>query len=151
MKKVILSLSLIVVFLIYIIYRNTSPGAPVPAPVNTPVEPVQLPPISNDNNSSSASKSLYKDGSYTGQVADAIYGNLQVKAIIKNGQITDVQFLQYPNDRPTSQEISQMSMPKLKTEAIQVQSSNVDVVSGATQTSEAFNKSLASALAQAKN
>ena len=42
-------------------------------------------------------------------------------------------------------------MPKLKAEAVQAQSSKVDIVSGATQTSEAFRETLAYALAQAKN
>jgi len=41
-------------------------------------------------------------------------------------------------------------MPSLKQEAIQTQSAQVDIVSGATQTSQAFIQSLASALTKAK-
>ena len=73
-----------------------------------------------------------------------------MKAVIQNGKITDVQFLQYPNDNGHSARVSSFSMPALKQEAIAAQSANVDVVSGATQTSEAFRQSLADALAQAK-
>ncbi len=91
----------------------------------------------------------YKDGSYTGKVADAIYGDYQVKAIITDGKISDIQFLIYPNDRRTSIEINQESMPLLKQEAIINQSSEVDIVSGATQSSIAFKESLQSALDQA--
>lgn len=98
--------------------------------------------------SSSASKT-YKDGSYTGSVADAFYGNIQVRAVIQGGKITDVKFLQYPNDQGNSVAINQQAMPYLKQEALQAQSANVDGVSGATDTSIAFKQSLSSALQQA--
>lgn len=97
-----------------------------------------------------ASIGRYKDGVYTGSVADAFYGNVQVQVTVSGGKITDVVFLQYPNDRSTSVEINQQAMPYLKQEAIQVQNSQVDTVSGASQTSRAFRESLASALSQAK-
>ena len=95
-------------------------------------------------------RGLYADGSYTGTAADAYYGLVQVKAIIANGKIADVQFLQYPNDHSTSQEINSQAMPLLTQEAIQAQSANVSGVSGATETSIAFKQSLASALILAK-
>jgi len=91
----------------------------------------------------------YKDGSYTGKVADAFYGDYQVKAIILNGKISDIQFLVYPADRRTSIEINQESMPLLKQEAIVSQDAAVDIISGATQSSIAFKESLQSALDQA--
>ena len=96
------------------------------------------------------STSLYKDGSYTGSVADAQWGYIQVKAIIQHGKITDVQFLQYPNERDRSVMINSYADPQLTSEAIQAQSANVDIVSGATDTSEAFMQSLSDALSQAK-
>lgn len=99
---------------------------------------------------SSTSGSLYKDGSYTGSVADAQWGNIQVKAVIQNGRITDVQFLQYPNERNRSVMINDYADPQLTNEAIQAQSVNVDVITGATDTSEAFMQSLSDALSQAK-
>ena len=92
----------------------------------------------------------YKDGEYTGESVDAFYGNVQVVAVVRGGRITDVKFLDYPKDRSTSLEISNQAMPLLKTEAIAAQKANVDIISGATQTSEGFIKSLASALAKAK-
>ncbi len=101
--------------------------------------------------SSVMTRGIYKNGDYTGNIADAYYGNVQVKAIVSGGKITDVQFLDYPNDRQNSIRINTYAMPILKSEAIKVQSAKVDVVSGATATSEAFQESLASALAQAKN
>lgn len=100
---------------------------------------------------SAASGSVYKDGTYTGNVTDAFYGNIQVKATISGGKITDVVFLQYPNDRDDSISINNAAMPQLKQEAITVQNANVDTVSGATQTSQAFIQSLQSALDKAKS
>jgi uncharacterized protein with FMN-binding domain len=94
--------------------------------------------------------SLYKDGSYTGSVADAQWGNIQVKAIIQNGKIKDVQFLQAPNDRNRSIRINDSADPQLTSEAIQAQSAQVDIVTGATDTSNAFIESLSDALSQAK-
>jgi uncharacterized protein with FMN-binding domain len=91
----------------------------------------------------------YKDGSYTGSVADAFYGNIQVQVVISGGKISDVIFLQYPNDRGTSIEINSQAMPMLKQEAIQAQSANVIGVTGATASSDAFIQSLQSALSQA--
>jgi|SRR6185437_410655 len=93
----------------------------------------------------------YKDGTYTGSAADAFYGTLQVAATISGGKLTDVTYLQYPNDQPESRQVNGRSNPLLKSEAIAAQSANVDIVSGATQSSEAFIESLGSALAQAKN
>ncbi len=95
------------------------------------------------------SQGQYKDGTYTGSVADAFYGNVQIQVVIGGGRITDVVFLQYPNDRSTSIAINTQAMPYLKQEAIQAQSAQVDIVSGASDTSQAFQASLASALAQA--
>lgn len=92
----------------------------------------------------------YKDGTYQGDVADAFYGNVQVAVTISGGKITDVTFLQYPNDRSTSIEINTQAMPFLKQEALAAQSANVDIVTGASQTSRAFIESLTSALSKAR-
>lgn len=91
----------------------------------------------------------YVDGSYTGTTEDAYYGMVQVKAIVTNGKITDVQFLQHPSSHENSIFINGRAMPLLIQEALQVQSAQVDGVSGATFTTGAFKQSLAAALAKA--
>ena len=93
----------------------------------------------------------YKNGAYTGSVADAYYGNVQVVATISGGRLSDVTFLQYPSDRRTSQQINTRATPILRSEAITAQSAQVNIVSGATETSRAFVQSLSSALALAAN
>lgn len=92
----------------------------------------------------------YKDGTYTGSVANAFYGNVQVQVSISGGKITNIHFLQYPNDNPNSQYINSQATPYLKQEALQVQSANVNAITGATFTSQAFVQSMTSALNQAK-
>lgn len=93
----------------------------------------------------------YKDGTFAGTQVDAYWGVVQVKAIIRGGKISDVQFIQYPSDRRTSQRINNIAMPDLTQEAVQAQDANVDIISGATLTSEAFAQSLQAALDHAKN
>lgn len=92
----------------------------------------------------------YKDGTFTGSSVDAFYGNVQVQMVISGGKITDVQFLDYPQDRSNSVRINTQAMPLLKSEAISVQNAQVNIVSGATATSQAFIQSLGNALFQAK-
>ena len=113
---------------------NTASNSPTQVPVS---------------NSGSSSTSSYMDGTYTGPAVDVNYGLVEVQATIQNGKIAAVQFLQYPSDRRTSQQINAIAMPYLQQEAIQVQSANVDIISGATLTSEGFQMSLQSALASA--
>jgi len=95
--------------------------------------------------------SIYKDGTFTGSVENASYGNIQVAAIISGGKLSNVQILQYPSDRRNSISVNSQALPILISEAIQSQNANVNVVSGATHSSEAFVLSLQSALTQAKN
>lgn len=94
--------------------------------------------------------SRYRDGSYLGTVADAQWGYVQVKAIVQGGKLTDVQWVQYPNDRSRSIEINSYADPVLTSEAIQAQSAQVDFVTGATDSSFAFMQSLGDALSQAQ-
>jgi uncharacterized protein with FMN-binding domain len=96
--------------------------------------------------SASSGQGGYKDGTYTGPSVDVNYGLVEVQATVQNGKIAQVQFLQYPNDRRTSVQINTIAMPYLQQEALQVQSANVDIISGATLTSEGFQMSLQSAL-----
>lgn len=158
MKKFIIGLGIFGVFVVYSLgIRHQQPVVGKPTAISTGSRTASpnsnTAPSSNSNNSSSTTPSTsltgYKDGTYTGTSADAYYGNVQVAATIQNGKITDVKFLQYPDTHQTSVYINQQAMPYLQQEAIQAQSSHVNVITGATFTSQAFAQSLASALSQA--
>lgn len=143
MKKIFLSLAVVLSFILYSFSQRSGSDEQPVSQNGTPSQPASSPQISN--------KHLpLKDGQYSGSLADAFYGNVQVQVSIVGGKISDVQFLDYPHDRGESIQINSQAMPLLKTEVIQTQSANVDVISGATQTSEAFVKSMQSALIQAQ-
>jgi uncharacterized protein with FMN-binding domain len=96
-----------------------------------------------------AAEGRYHDGEFTGQPAETQWGDVQVKAVIRNGSVVDVQFLQYPYHRRRSAEISGYALPALRTEVLSAQSARVNMISGATMTAEGFQETVASALAQA--
>jgi uncharacterized protein with FMN-binding domain len=58
--------------------------------------------------------------------------------VITNGPITEGQFLAYPGGDTRSAEINAQATGMLVQEAIQAQSTDVQVLSGATFTSQAF-------------
>lgn len=115
---------------------GSTAAAPQPTPTDSPT---------------AAASSGYKDGTYNGSQVDAFYGIVQVQAVIQQGKLASVNFLQYPNDRRTSVQINQIAVPDLQQEAVTAQSANVDIITGATLTSQAFAMSLQSALDQAKS
>lgn len=156
MKKVTVAILIIGSFIIYsFLYNHETPVALLPNS-STASSSSKRPSSTTSAISTTptavtgTSSSLYKDGTYTGSIADAQWGNLQVQAIIQHGKITDVPFLQYPNDRNRSVRINTNADPQLTSEAIQAQSANVDIITGATDSSEAFIQSLSDALAKAK-
>lgn len=89
-------------------------------------------------------------GTGTGQTVDTRYGPVQVQVTIAGGRITDVQALQLPGSDGRSAEISSYAGPVLAQEAMQAQSAQIDVISGATYTSEGYAQSLQSAIDQAR-
>jgi uncharacterized protein with FMN-binding domain len=89
------------------------------------------------------------NGTFTGADVPNRFGDVQVRVVISNGRITDVQAVQLPTDRAESAYISQQVGPWLRTEALQAQSANIDIISGATYTSQSYQQSLESALQQA--
>ncbi len=179
LKKAALSLSVIVLFALYAVQARTqstvestvvaayvttvpagqSSGSPAgrssgsanPSPSDQPSQsPGKTSSVSSSEPSPSPSSTgAYLDGTYTGTPADAGWGTVEVQALIANGEISDVQFLQHPDHRSRSRTINDRAMPILSQEALQSQRAEVDVVTGATDTSDAFIQSLTSALKQA--
>ncbi len=142
-KKLSLSLGLIVFFALYTLainWRNSKIVEPV----------ANFSPNMSASSTQTLNSSLYRDGLYTGSIEDVYYGNVQVKITISGGLIVDVAFLDYPNDRDNSIKINTRAMPFLKIETIKSQSAKIDTITGATQTSKGFVRSLTNALDQAR-
>jgi uncharacterized protein with FMN-binding domain len=105
--------------------------SPTPAPTATP------------------SSAQAGNGAVTGPAVQNPYGEVQVQVTLVNGKITQIVALRLPNDLFRSAVISQEAEPLLREEALQAQSAQIDLLSGATYTSEAYVESLQGALDQA--
>lgn len=87
--------------------------------------------------------------SVTGQVIATRYGPVQVRVTIAGHRITDITALQLPEGSGHDQQIDQDAVPQLRSEALAAQSARIDIISGATYTSDGYAQSLQSALDQA--
>jgi major membrane immunogen (membrane-anchored lipoprotein) len=85
----------------------------------------------------------------TGSVAQTRWGPVQVAITVANGKITAVDVPQYPAGNGKDQQINAYALPVLKQETLSAQSAGIDMVSGATVTSDGYVRSLQSALDQA--
>ena len=85
----------------------------------------------------------------TGDSTDTRWGPVQVQITVANGTITDVKVIDYPSGNGRDQQINSRALPVLVQETLDAQSANIDMVSGATVTSEGYLGSLQSALDQA--
>ena len=154
-KKFSLSIAVILVFIAYSLQQRNDDSSQVVKPIQTTTTTTTAssPTVNTAGTTApapSATASSYKDGTYVGSEANAFYGFIRVKATISGGKLTDVVFLEYPNDRGNSVEINSQAMPYLRQEAIQAQSAHVNTVTGATDTSQAFIQSLSDALSKAQ-
>lgn len=84
-----------------------------------------------------------------GPVVDTRYGPVQVRVTLRGHRLEDVEALVLPSDRARSQRISQQAGPLLRREALQAQSANIYLVSGASYTSQGYATSLQGALDRA--
>ncbi len=84
-----------------------------------------------------------------GQVFNTQFGPTQVAVVMHKGRLVDVITVAMPTDRPRSLFISDQAGPLLRHEALQAQSARINIVSGATYTSDAYAQSLQSALDRA--
>ena len=80
------------------------------------------------------------------RVVQTRFGTVQVQITVKAGQITDVTALQLTDDDRKSVQISNRAAPLLRAEVLQAQSAEVQTISGATVTSDAYLTSLQAAL-----
>lgn len=81
-----------------------------------------------------------------GPVVSTRYGDVQVRIVLVGKQIVDVKALRLPNDRDRSVRISNEAGPLLREEALSAQSAQIDLLSGASYTSDGYAQSLQGAL-----
>jgi uncharacterized protein with FMN-binding domain len=119
--------------------------APATSAAPTTAEASPTAPATAGTQSTTAS---YKDGTATGSVITTRYGDVQMEVTISGGVIVDVTALQLPDRDGRSRSIASQAEPILREEALTAQSANIDLLSGATYTSDAYAQSLQSALDQ---
>lgn len=95
---------------------------------------------------SSSSSSSSASGTYKGNTVQTRFGPVQVQITVANGKITDVTALQLTNTDGKSIQISNRAAPLLRSKVLAAQSANVQTVSGATITSDAYLTSLQAAI-----
>ena len=74
---------------------------------------------------------------------------MQVQITVTDGKITAAEAVVYPTENHRDVEINSYAVPALNDEAVQAQSASIDMVSGATVTSEGYLSSLQSAIDKA--
>jgi uncharacterized protein with FMN-binding domain len=122
--------------------------AGLPPALGTPT-PAPSPSASPSPSPSTTAGSGVKDGRFTGEDVSMRFGDVQVQLVVSGGRITDVQALVLPSDRARSAYISQVAGPILHDEVLQAQSAQIDSLSGATYTSDAYAQSVQAALDRA--
>jgi uncharacterized protein with FMN-binding domain len=100
-------------------------------PVAAPQQPASLPP---------------GERAITGNVANTVYGPVQVQVVVKATRIVKVSILEQPASTEHDLQIGQIAFPRLIGETLTAQSARIDTVSGATYTSGGYIQSLQSAL-----
>jgi uncharacterized protein with FMN-binding domain len=81
-----------------------------------------------------------------GAVVPTPYGDVQVRAVLRHGVLTDVVAVHLTDHGPRSVEISARAAPILRGEARAARSAHIDTVSGASYTSDGYRRSLQYAL-----
>jgi uncharacterized protein with FMN-binding domain len=122
------------------------PAASDAPPPATPAPAAQAPAATEAPTAARPTPAAASDGTVVGDAIRIRWGYVQVQVTIANGAITDVTTLQIPMGDPRSAQINSNAEPYLRESALQSQSAAIDYVSGATFTSQAYARSLQSAL-----
>ena len=125
----------------------STPEATTPSDGSTSADSTATPTPSDSSTSSSSGSTAAK--TYDGDAVSTRFGNVQVQITVADGKITASQVLQVPWNDHRDQEINSYAVPILNQEAVTSQSSTIDMVSGATYTSNGYIQSLQSAIDQA--
>lgn len=146
MRRVIAAIASTAAGLVMLLsFKTHSPTAPTSAPAATSATTTgsSSSPSTNSSTSTSAATTV------TGDASDTRYGPVQVQITVKNGKITNVTATQYPSTDPRDQQINAYAIPALDQEALQAGNANINMISGATYTSDGYIASLQSALGKA--
>ena len=123
-------------------------GEPAPKPSATSSKKPSGEKKAQPTKEAAAPKNGLKNGVFKGDPVKNVYGTIQVSVRISNGKITAAEAT-YPTTGDSAT-INPPAVAQLKESTLQEQSADVAAVSGATFTSESYQKSLQAALDAAK-
>lgn len=147
------TLSALLILLSYPTSLPSRAGQVVQAEVGTPVTTgtgsTSAPPIQGAAEASTdATASAAPSVTVTGDTVQTRYGPVEVQVTVGGDQITDVQVLQVPWSNGRDQQINARAVPILIQETTETDGADIQMVSGATYTSDGYVESLQSALDQ---
>jgi uncharacterized protein with FMN-binding domain len=134
--------------------RRTVPASPVGAGVvggagsagSASATPARSRSGSTGPRASASATGSSKVVTVNGASVDTDYGPVQVQIKVQNGRIVSASAPVYPQDRSRDVEINSYAIPILNQEAVAAQSARIDVVSGASYTTDGYQRSLQSAI-----
>lgn len=149
MKRAVTALALTAAGLVLVLNFNTraavtvatAPTTVQPGPAATTSEPAATP--------SAGVSTATESRTVTGPVVQTRWGPVQVQLVVAGKTITDITTLQLPSGSPRDQEINGYAEPIYRQQALERQSAQIDVVSGATVTWSGYTQSLQAAIDEA--
>lgn len=146
MRRIVLwAMSTLSALVLLFSYHTSTSSTASAVPAATASIPTKKSATAGSANTSDANPAQTFDGS----AVMTRYGNVQVQITVASGQVTAAQTLQVPMEDRHDQMINSQAVPVYNGEVVDVQSAQIDVVSGATVTWEGYTQSLQSALDQA--
>lgn len=107
-------------------------------------------PVAGTGSSGSSSTSAVAgSATYVGGSVKTRWGPVQVQITVSGGRIADVSVPVYPDNNGRDRQINAYALPELVQETLDAQSADIDMVSGATVTSQGYVKSLQQAIDKA--
>jgi uncharacterized protein with FMN-binding domain len=153
MRRIVLwlasTVTIVVLLFGYYTSTNKTSAASATSSASSPATTSSSSEPSSGSTSSSSSSGATKTKTYTGTVAQTRWGPMQVQITVQGDKITKVTVLQQPNGNNKDAEINGYALPILVQDTLSAQSAQIDMVSGATVTSDGYLTSLQSALDQA--
>ena len=154
MRRAIVAIAGTVAGLVLLLSFKTHPTTAVtspPAAVSTPTATTKTTATTTQATTTAPKKKTIPTAAktVTGQVVDTRYGPVQVQITVKGGKITAATAVEYPSGDSRSAQISSYAIPTLNQEAVAAGTASIDLVSGASYTSDGYLQSLQGALAAA--
>jgi uncharacterized protein with FMN-binding domain len=129
-------------------YKSTSVSTGSSRPVVVPPEATTTTTQPTQSTTPSTSGSA-ESGHFTSSNTPYTFGDIQVEVTLSDGKISSISIARDSAPDPRSEAINSQALPILTREALAAQGVRIDVVSGATYTSNAFARALQSALGKA--